>query len=65
MGNDPVFGKGSIGTKTINAVCKTAAEKPMFLESMKKRWCVIPTDGFYEWKKIGPKIKTAVQHWYG
>ncbi|HEY5030043.1 MAG TPA: SOS response-associated peptidase [Candidatus Angelobacter sp.] len=47
----------SIGAKTINAVCETAAEKPVFRESMKKRRCLIPADGFYEWKKVGPKKK--------
>jgi putative SOS response-associated peptidase YedK len=49
----------SISAKTINAVCETAAEKPVFRESMKKRRCLIPADGFYEWKKIGPKKKQA------
>ena len=49
----------SIGAKTINAVCETAAERPVFRESMKKRRCLIPADGFYEWKKIGPKKKQA------
>jgi putative SOS response-associated peptidase YedK len=47
----------SIGAKTINAVCETAAEKPVFRESMKRRRCLLPADGFYEWKKIGPKQK--------
>jgi putative SOS response-associated peptidase YedK len=49
----------SIAAKMINAVCETAAEKPVFRESMKKRRCLIPADGFYEWKKIGPKKKQA------
>lgn len=47
----------SISTKTINAACETASEKPAFRESMKKRRCLIPADGFYEWKQIGLKKK--------
>jgi|SRR5882724_1060880 len=49
----------SIGSRMINAVCETAAEKPAFKESMRKRRCLIPADGFYEWRKLGPKKKQA------
>lgn len=40
----------SIGSKMINARAETVSEKPSFLHAFKKRRCLIPADGFYEWK---------------
>lgn len=42
-----------IGYKMINARAETVAEKASFKHSFKRQRCLIPADGFYEWKKEG------------
>ncbi len=45
----------SLGAKLINARAETVAQKPSFKNAFAKRRCLIPADGFYEWKKEGNK----------
>jgi len=45
--------EASIGNRLINARAESAAEKPAYRFSFKKKRCLVAADGFYEWKKEG------------
>jgi putative SOS response-associated peptidase YedK len=47
---------GRSGYSTINARSETASEKPAFRSAFRSRRCLIPADGYYEWRKVG-KVK--------
>jgi len=47
----------SIGNRLINARSETAHRKPSFRHAFRKGRCLVPADGFFEWKKAaGGKI---------
>jgi putative SOS response-associated peptidase YedK len=49
------------GKPLINARSETVLEKPSFRNAMKRRRCLIPADGFYEWQGDVPGKK---QPWF-
>lgn len=57
-GITPDFGKNKpVAQKLINARAELVNDKISFKSSFEKRRCLIPADGFYEWKKLGKKTK--------
>jgi putative SOS response-associated peptidase YedK len=52
----PRWAKDASGAaKLMNARAEGVAEKPSFREAFVKRRCLIPADGFYEWRQEGTR----------
>ena len=52
----------SIAFKLSNARSETADQKPSFRHAFKQQRCVIPVDGWYEWKRDGKNKQPYYHH---
>ncbi|HEY9723039.1 MAG TPA: SOS response-associated peptidase [Oscillatoriaceae cyanobacterium] len=54
------------GPTLINTRSETIAEKPTFKNALKRRRCLVPADGFYEWAPLpeGAKKTEKKQPWW-
>ena len=50
----------AIGSRMINARAEGITEKPAFRGAFRKRRCLVPADGFYEWRKVAGGGKRPV-----
>lgn len=51
----PSWAKEMPRAPLINARAETVAEKPSFRTAFRKARCLVPSDGFYEWRTTGKK----------
>ncbi|MBI3759798.1 MAG: SOS response-associated peptidase [Deltaproteobacteria bacterium] len=54
----------AIANRTINARSETVATQASFRAAFKRRRCLVPCSGFYEWKVIGEKNGQPVKQPY-
>jgi putative SOS response-associated peptidase YedK len=56
------FKDPKIANKLINAKAETLTEKPAFRDAFKRRRCLVPVNGFYEWEKSGAERRPYYFH---
>lgn len=53
---------GKSGATMINARVETVATKPAYRKALEQRRCVIPVNGYYEWKKVSGRKQPLYIH---
>ena len=51
----PHWAQDDSGPKPVNAKAETVASSVMFADSFRRRRCLVPADGLYEWKAVAGK----------
>jgi SOS response associated peptidase (SRAP) len=51
----PSWSDANLKVRPVNAKAETVDSTPMFGDSFRKRRCLVPADGFYEWRTVGKR----------
>lgn len=54
----------SLAAKLANARAETVAEKPAFGSAFRRSRCLVPANGFYEWKAVERERRTIKEPYY-
>ena len=49
----------NVGFANINAKAEGIENRPAFREAFQRRRCLVPVDGFYEWKKTAANARSV------
>lgn len=44
-----------VGSRMFNARSETLGSSPAFADALRRKRCIVPVDGFYEWQRIGSR----------
>ena len=59
----PPWSTPAAAAKMINARAETVADKPAFREALGARRCLVPADGFFEWRRLAGQ-KSKQPYWF-